>query len=106
MRMPYSQQFYSYPLNNARFLDTHRQGSFPHPDLHRNAVQQSASSWWVTRKFVDSVLRPALSPGPAHDARHGNQRCQALERVLAHAEQAIHSTTVSFQKYPLKSFIP
>jgi hypothetical protein len=77
----------STPSENARYLHTRRQGPCPHPDMHRNSVDKSASRWWVTRKFVDSVLRPALSPGPAPTARHGYKRCLALGRVLAHATQ-------------------
>jgi len=75
------------PTVFARYLDTRRQGPVPHQDMCSNSVQQSASRWWVTRKFVDSVLSPSLSPGAAHDAMVICQRCQALERVLAHATQ-------------------
>jgi|RhiMetStandDraft_8_1073273.scaffolds.fasta_scaffold03053_2 hypothetical protein len=61
--------------DNARFLDTRRQGPGPHPHLHSNAVHQSASRWWVARKFWDG-MRTGL---PRHRM---SQRASQPSRLL------------------------
>jgi hypothetical protein len=40
---------------SARLLDRRHEGRFSRYTLHRNLVHQSTSTWWVVRKFLDSM---------------------------------------------------
>src|SRR5262249_12241745 len=43
------------PPENARYRYTRRGGHHGCPAVHRNSVQKSTSSWWLARKFLDSM---------------------------------------------------
>src|SRR5439155_25965562 len=53
------------------------------------ATQSSSqtSSWWGAWKCFDSLRRPSLRPGQAHDARDGCQVLRTPGRVLGHSER-------------------
>ena len=38
------------------------------PNLHSNAAQTTTSRGWGAKKFLDSLLRPALRSDEAHNA--------------------------------------
>jgi hypothetical protein len=52
----------------ARLLHTRHEGVYGQEKMHSNSVHQSTSSWWFTRKFLDS-LRP------------GGPRCRMGQRT-------------------------